>query len=57
MIGSILSYQQIDPVKLQYKIDLKNSFLTRKQETDLKKWDDYFESDPCNNEIFELKGI
>jgi hypothetical protein len=57
--GVILSYRQIDPVKLQCKIDLKQLFpATKKRERERfeKKWDDFLESDPCNNEIFELKG-
>jgi hypothetical protein len=37
MIGSILSYQQIDPVKLQYKIDLKKLFPDQKARDRFKK--------------------
>jgi len=59
MSGVILSYQQIDPVKLLCRIDLKQLFpATKKRERKRfeKKWEAFIESDPCNNEIFELKG-
>ena len=59
MSGVMLSYQQIDQVKLQCRIDLKKLFpSTKKRERERfeKKWKAFLESDPCNNEIFELKG-
>ena len=57
MTESILSYQQRDPVKLQCKIDLKKLLPVPKQrERFNKKWKDFFESDSCNKEIFEIKG-
>jgi hypothetical protein len=58
MSGVILSYRQIDQVKLQCKIDLKQLFpATKKREKERfeKKWNAFVESDPCNNEIFERK--
>ncbi len=57
MTGSILSYQQKDPVRLECEIDLKKLLPVPKQrERFNKKWKDFLESDPCNNEIFKLKG-
>ncbi len=59
MSGVIFSYRQIDQVKLQCKIDLKQLFpATKKRERERfeKKWNAFVESDPCNNEIFERKG-
>jgi len=56
MRGSILSYQQKDPVKLQCEIDLNKLLPTPKQrERFNKKWNDFLESDLCNNEIFKRK--
>ncbi|MCD4762446.1 MAG: hypothetical protein K8R28_00320 [Desulfobacterales bacterium] len=52
MSGVILSYRQIDQVKLQCKIDLKQLFpATKKRERERfeKKWNAFVESDPCNN--------
>ncbi len=59
MSGVILSYRQIDQIKLLCRIDLKQLFpATKKRERERfeKKWKAFLESDPCNNEIFELKG-
>ncbi|RZB35473.1 MAG: hypothetical protein SRB2_03112 [Desulfobacteraceae bacterium Eth-SRB2] len=57
MTGTILSYRQIDPVKLQCKIDLKKLLPAPKQrERFNKKWNNFLESDPCNKDLFELKG-
>lgn len=57
MTGSILSYQQKDPIRLQCKIDLKKLFSSPKEREQFnKKWKDFLESDPYNKEIFELKG-
>ena len=59
MSGVILSYRQIDQIKLLCRIDLKQLFpATKKRERERfeKKWEVFLESDPCNNEIFELKG-
>jgi len=57
MTGSILSYQQENSVKLLCEIDLKKLLPAPKQrERFNKKWNDFLESDCCNNEIFELEG-
>ena len=57
MTESILSYQQEDSVKLLCEIDLKNLLPAPKQrERFNKKWNDFKESDPHNNEIFALEG-
>ena len=59
MTRSILSYQQEDSVRLQCEIDLEQLFPpTKKRERERfeKKWEAFLESDPCNKEIFELKG-
>ena len=57
MTGSILSYDQEDSVKLLCEIALKKLLPTPKQrERFQNKWNDFKESDPHNNEIFELKG-
>ena len=57
MTESILSYQQEDSVKLLCEIDLKKLLPDPKQrERFNKNWKDFKESDPHNNEIFELKG-
>jgi formiminotetrahydrofolate cyclodeaminase len=57
MSGVILSCRQIDQVKLQCKINLKKLLPDKNERKRFeKKWNDFLESDPCNNEIFELKG-
>ena len=57
MTGAILSYIQADSVKLLCEIDLKKLLHVPKQRERFdKKWKDFLESDPCNNEIFELEG-
>jgi len=57
MSGVIFSYQQIDPVKLKCKINLKKLLPAPKQrERFNKKWNEFLESDPYNKEIFDLKG-
>jgi len=57
MPGSILSYQQKTPVKLLCEIDLKKLLPTPKERERFdKKWNDFLKSDPCNKEIFKLKG-
>ncbi len=59
MRGSILSYQQIDPAKLLCKIDLKQLFpATKKRERERfeKKWNDFYESDSCNKDIFKREN-
>jgi len=57
MTKSILSYQQEDSVKLLCEIDLKKLFLAPKQrERFNQKWNDFLESDPCNKDLFDLKG-
>lgn len=59
MSGVILSYRQIDQVKLLCRINLKQLFPTtkkRERERFEKKWNAFVESDPFNNEIFERKG-
>jgi len=57
MSGVMLSYQQIDPVKLQCKIDLKK-LLPDKNEREKfeKKWEAFLESDSCNIDIFKREG-
>ena len=59
MSGVILSYRQIDPVKLRCKIDLKQLFpATKKRERERfeKKWEAFLESDSCNRDIFKREG-
>ena len=59
MSGVILSYRQIDPVKLLCRIDLKQLFpATKKRERERfeKKWEAFLESDSCNRDIFKRKG-
>jgi len=57
MTGSILSYNQEDSVKLLCEIDLKKLLPAPKQrERFNKKWKDFLESDPCNKDLFDLKG-
>ena len=59
MSGVILSYRQIDQVKLQCRIDLKQLFPAiekRKRERFENKWKDFLEFDPCNDEIFKREG-
>jgi hypothetical protein len=57
MTGVILSYIQADSVKLLCEIDLKKLLPAPKQrERFNKKWKDFKESDPHNNEIFALEG-
>ena len=58
MSGVILSFRQIDQVKLQCRIDLKQLFhATKKRERDRfeNKWEAFLESDPCNKEIFKRR--
>jgi len=57
MTESILSYQQEDSVKLLCEIDLKKLLpVPKEKERFNKKWNDFLESDPHNNEILELEG-
>jgi hypothetical protein len=59
MSGVILSYQQIDQVKLLCRIDLKQLFPdTKKRERERfeKKWEAFLESDSCNRDIFKREG-
>jgi len=59
MTGPILSYKQKDSVRLLCKIDLKKLFPTTAPKERARfdnNWKDFLESDPCNKEIFELKG-
>ena len=59
MSGVILSYQQIDQVKLLCRIDLKQLFpATKKRERERfeKKWEAFLESDSCNRDIFKREG-
>ena len=57
MTGSILSYHQTDSIKLRCEIDLKK-LLPAPKERDrfYQNWNDFLESDPCNRDIFKLKG-
>jgi hypothetical protein len=57
MKETILSYYQEDSVKLLCEIDL-NKLLPDPEQRERfnKKWNDFKESDPHNNEIFELEG-
>ena len=59
MSGVMLSYRQIDPVKLKCKIDLKQLFpATNKRERERfeKKWEAFLESDQYNRDIFKREG-
>jgi len=57
MTDAILSYHQADSIKLLCEIDLKKLLPAPKQRKRFdKKWNDFLESDPCNNEIFALEG-
>jgi len=57
MAKTILSYRQIDSVKIQCEIDLEK-FLPATKERDRfdKNWEAFLESDPCNKQIFKLRG-
>ena len=57
MKETILSYYQEDSVKLLCEIDLKKLLPAPKQrERFNKKWKAFLESDPCNKDLFDLKG-
>jgi hypothetical protein len=57
MSGVILSYRQIDQVKLLCKIDLKKLLSDKNERKRFeKKWNDFLESDPCNRDIFKREG-
>jgi len=57
MTGAILSYIQADSVKLLCEIDLKKLLPDKIEKKRFeKKWDDFYESYPCNANLFELKG-
>jgi len=57
MTRFILSYNQEDSVRLLCEIDLKKLLLAPKQrERFNKKWKAFLESDPCNKDLFDLKG-
>jgi len=59
MSGVILSYRQIDQIKLLCRIDLKQLFpATKKRERERfeKKWEAFLESDSCNRDIFKREG-
>lgn len=57
MSGIILSYRQIDPVKLLCKIDLKKLLPDKNERKRFeKKWEVFLESDSCNRDIFKRKG-
>ncbi len=57
MTGSILSYNQADPIRLRCEIDLKKLLPVPKQRERFdKKWKDFLESDSCNKDLFDLKG-
>ena len=57
MTRSILSYNQEDSVRLLCEIDLKKLLPAPKQrERFNKKWNDFIGSDPCNKDLFDLKG-
>jgi len=57
MTESILSYQQKDPVRLQCEVDLKKLLPAPKQRERFNNmWNDFVESDPCNKDLFDLKG-
>ncbi len=57
MTGSILSYQQTDPIRLLCDIDLQKLFPDSKERDRFDKNSEAFlESDPCNKKIFKLRG-
>ena len=59
MTEAILSYHQADSIKLLCEIDLKKIFpasAPKERDRFNKNWNDFLKSDPCNKEIFELKG-
>ncbi len=48
---------QIYPIRLQYKIDLKKLLPAPKERNRFdKNWNDFLDSDQCNKELFELEG-
>ena len=57
MPGAILSYRQKDSIRLLCEIDLKKLLPAPKEREGFnKKWKDFLESDPCNKDLFDLKG-
>ena len=57
MTGSILSYHQTDPIRLLCEIDLKKLLPAPKERDRFdKNWEAFLESDPCNKQIFKLRG-
>jgi hypothetical protein len=59
MTESILSYHQDDSIKLLCEIDLKKIFpdsAPKERDRFNKNRNDFLKSDPCNEEIFALKG-
>jgi len=57
MSGVILSYRQIDQVKLLCKIDLKKLLPDKNERKRFeKKWEAFLESDFCNRNIFKREG-
>ena len=57
MTGSILSYHQADSIRLRCEIDLKKLFLDPKERDRFdKNWEAFLKSDPCNKQIFKLRG-
>lgn len=57
MSGAILSYQQIDAVKFQCKIDFKKLLPDKNERKRFeKKWEAFLESDFCNKDIFNREG-
>ncbi len=57
MTEAKLSYHQADSIKLLCEIDLKKLLPALKERDEFNKdWNGFLESDPCNKEIFEIKG-
>ncbi len=57
MPKTILSYRQIDSVKLLCEISLKKLLLAPKERDRFDiNWKAFLESDPCNKQIFKLSG-
>ena len=57
MSRSILSYRQADSIRLLCEISLKKLLPAPKERDRFdKNWEAFLESDPCNKQIFKLRG-
>jgi len=57
MLRAALSYRQTNPIRLLCEIDLNKLFPDSKERYRFdKNWETFLESDPCNKQIFKLRG-